>query len=581
MLEAMRENSKGLLTTVLFGIIAAVFIISFGPQSMSGCAPSGASSVYAAKVRSNTISDNDFRYAFILAGGARIPPAEAKRAGIKEAVMDYLVQRSLSAQGASDMGFVVSDEEVNQMIADGKGIFPVLRQGGLGKVAVIPARQSLKQVVFKDGGFDYERFRRFVQYELGMTPKRFQEQQRQEILAQRMRDALRVGVKVAATEARDDFNRKSTKVNLSYVAVTPRVIEQSLSFSPEEIADYAKKNEPALKKRYDRKKFFYEKMPKQAKLRHILVRVAMNDTDENKEKAKAKAEAIHARLAKGEDFAKVAAAESEDPATKKKGGDLGFRTYDAFGQGPGFTDALKKLVEQPLNTLSDVVKSDKGFHILRVENKREGKVEMKDVEMELAEDALREDRAQAQAKKLTDEALERLKKGDDPKAVADALNAQVKGAAEPKGDAASSDDEDPAAAGGLAKAGETGLFARSPWSLVEGIGYSPELLEEAFKLNKDRQMPDKPFSVGGKQYVVKLKERKDPDDVEFAKKKDELLAELEQAKWDQVVQAWAVTQKDRYQNTIRINPRVVAYETDAAKGGQQPAPRPISPRRRR
>ena len=46
-------------------------------------------------------------------------------------------------------------------------------------------------------------------------------------------------------------------IGQGYVAVTPRAIEQSLSFSAEEIADYAKKNEPALKKRYDRKKFLF------------------------------------------------------------------------------------------------------------------------------------------------------------------------------------------------------------------------------------------------------------------------------------------------------------------------------------
>src|SRR5205085_2781039 len=60
MLEAMRENSKGVLTTVLFGIIIAVFINNFGPQS-SGCG-AGLSSVYAARVKNEYITDGDFRY---------------------------------------------------------------------------------------------------------------------------------------------------------------------------------------------------------------------------------------------------------------------------------------------------------------------------------------------------------------------------------------------------------------------------------------------------------------------------------------------------------------------------------------
>lgn len=109
MLDAMREHSKGLLATVLFGIIIAVFVINFGPQS-SGCSGGLEGSSFAARVKNATVTESDFRYAFILAGGARVPPTEAKKAGLREAVMEYLIARSLLSQSARELGFAVTDE---------------------------------------------------------------------------------------------------------------------------------------------------------------------------------------------------------------------------------------------------------------------------------------------------------------------------------------------------------------------------------------------------------------------------------------------------------------------------------------
>ena len=37
MLKQMRQQSRSLLIYVLFGIVIAVFIINFGPQSPGGC----------------------------------------------------------------------------------------------------------------------------------------------------------------------------------------------------------------------------------------------------------------------------------------------------------------------------------------------------------------------------------------------------------------------------------------------------------------------------------------------------------------------------------------------------------------
>ena len=75
------------------------------------------------------------------------------------------------------------------------------------------------------------------------------------------------------------------------------------------------------------------------------------------------AKAALARIKKGEDFAKVATELSKDPAGD--GGDLGWFTKDRMV--PEFADAAFKL--QP-GQVSDPVKSQFGWHIIKVEERR-------------------------------------------------------------------------------------------------------------------------------------------------------------------------------------------------------------------
>jgi peptidyl-prolyl cis-trans isomerase C len=75
------------------------------------------------------------------------------------------------------------------------------------------------------------------------------------------------------------------------------------------------------------------------------------------------AKAALARIKAGEDFAKVATELSKDPASE--GGDLGWFTKDRMV--PEFADAAFKL--EP-GQVSDPVKSQFGWHIIKVEEKR-------------------------------------------------------------------------------------------------------------------------------------------------------------------------------------------------------------------
>jgi peptidyl-prolyl cis-trans isomerase C len=99
--------------------------------------------------------------------------------------------------------------------------------------------------------------------------------------------------------------------------------------------------------------------------RHILFRVA-NPTDEKASKeAEDKVKAVIDRLKKGEDFAKLANELTEDPSGRKDGGDLGYFTKDQMV--PEFSAVAFKLDK---GGLSDPIKTQFGWHVLKVEDKR-------------------------------------------------------------------------------------------------------------------------------------------------------------------------------------------------------------------
>ena len=93
---------------------------------------------------------------------------------------------------------------------------------------------------------------------------------------------------------------------------------------------------------------------KEVHARHILV--------ETEDEAKA----VLAELRKGTDFASLARLKSKDPGAAAEGGDLGYFTKDQMV--PEFAEAALKLEK---GQLSEPVKTQFGWHVIQVEDKRD------------------------------------------------------------------------------------------------------------------------------------------------------------------------------------------------------------------
>lgn len=124
-----------------------------------------------------------------------------------------------------------------------------------------------------------------------------------------------------------------------------------------------KVTEDDIKKEFESNKQDFTKIS----VRHVLIGFTDAEGNERtKEDALKLAKEVKSKLDKGEDFAKVAKEYSEDPGSKDNGG-----LYENKEAGSWVTQFKEKALTLPLNKISDPVETDYGYHIMKVESRKE------------------------------------------------------------------------------------------------------------------------------------------------------------------------------------------------------------------
>jgi peptidyl-prolyl cis-trans isomerase C len=168
--------------------------------------------------------------------------------------------------------------------------------------------------------------------------------------------------------------------------------------------------EPALRKIYD-DATKQMKGEEEVRARHILFRVTDPNNQAASKSAEDKVKATIERIKKGEDFATLAQALTEDPSGKQNGGDLGYFTRGQMV--PEFSEVAFRLEK---GQVSDPVKTQVGWHVLKVEDKRQRAAPpFEQVREEIEQFATRKAQVDFVTKLRADAKIERLDKPAEPK----------------------------------------------------------------------------------------------------------------------------------------------------------------------
>jgi len=173
-----------------------------------------------------------------------------------------------------------------------------------------------------------------------------------------------VRLKVLYAEARkqklDDNPRVQRQLELQRENVLANLLMQEMTAN-------AQVDDATARQYYDQHKSDYET----ARARHILIRakgsplpVQPGKKELTDEEALAKAQEIRKKLLAGEDFARLAKAESDDVRSGANGGDLGPEKHNQTV--PPFDQAIFSL---PVGEISEPVKTQFGYHIIKVEQR--------------------------------------------------------------------------------------------------------------------------------------------------------------------------------------------------------------------
>ena len=121
-----------------------------------------------------------------------------------------------------------------------------------------------------------------------------------------------------------------------------------------------------IRAEYDAKKASFA-VPEQVNVSHILVAVDADAGADADAKAKAKAESLAARARAGEDFAKLATENTDDPSGKENGGQL-----PPFGRGQMVPEFDQAVFDMKPGEIRGPIKTSFGYHVIKLTAKTAG-----------------------------------------------------------------------------------------------------------------------------------------------------------------------------------------------------------------
>lgn len=565
MLELIQKRFQTVILTVLVGLLSAVFILQFGGPQSSGC-DMNTGGTFAARVHDTTITEGDFRAAYTLVGFHRFPVDRARTLRLRELALDGLIERELLANEAERMGFAADSREIMREIAE-TGI--IMSTPPVDAPEGYPGPQIQQSFEDRDGRFSSKNMKRFIQNYLRRSVEEFERWQVRERLAQLSRDAVVSTVTVSPLEVRDQYDRETERAQIEYVRFTPTFYRDRVQPTDEAIRAWMAEHGEEVDAEYQRQRHRYTGLEEQRRARHILIKAGADAPEAERTTARARAEALLARAQAGEDFAALATANSEDTGSARNGGDLG---WNARGRMVAPFDEAQFSTE-PGQVTDHVVESNFGFHVIKVEGRREGDVPEAEAKRELAETLFARSRATELAREEADRALSYVREGHSMQELDERLARSWQDAppAGPDGVVPEAPERDTFAP----QVRESRSFGRTE-TPVTGATNPGALTQAAFELTLDQRLPEEPLQLGDDWYVFRLKERTEATEENFTPEVQSSIREqLLAAKQAEVLRAYVRTLREQAEadGELRIDEAILLYGDEEPAEDEEPTQR--------
>ena len=293
-------------------------------------------------------------------------------------------------------------------------------------------KQFLPTAFSGDSPVGMDQYTAQVQQRFQMTVPMFENLVRQGLLEEKFRRLVTDGVSVGPNELQEQFRYQNEKIKIDYALIKPEDLESKITLDDAAIKAYYEKNKSHYtipEKRVveyglldqekirqniqvsdDELKIHYQQdiqqyqVPNRVHAEHILF-MTVGKPDAEVDEIKKKAEDVLKQVKKGAKFDELAKKYSEDPGSKDKGGDLGWLV-----QGQTVPEFEKAAFSLPPGQVSDLVKTQYGFHIIKVLEKETAHTRpLEEVKLPILTQ-LRLNKAQEEENKVSDQISAEIRK---------------------------------------------------------------------------------------------------------------------------------------------------------------------------
>ena len=482
MLDRMRRHKNWLKWSL--AVVVLTFVLLYIPDFVQ-TTPTGTGAgprEVVAEINGRTVTAGDFqqRYlsqvqAYRQQFGGSMNDQLLRQLGIDQQILSQMIDEQVGLIEAEQNGIGVSDDELAQQIFS----IPALQENGR-----FIGEQRYEQLLLSQNP--------------PMTKQQFEESLRRSMLLDKLRAALTDWMAVSDSDVQREYNQRNEKVKLQVVALTEAKFRGGVTVTDAEIAsrfeahkaEYRMGEQRKIKyilldreqarlkvsvppsdvQRHYNDNIQQYQTPEQVKASHILLKTDGKD----EATVRKQAEEVLKEVKAGGDFAALAKKYSEDEGSKANGGDL-----DYFGRGRMVPEFENVAFTLPPGQVSDLVKSQFGFHIIKVIDKRPGATTPLDQVRSQIQDQLA---LQLADQRISDQAAQyasRIKDLADLQPVARELQIMVQ---------------------------ESGYFQRE--NPVPGLGAAPQVASTAFTLQGTAASAPLPTARG--PVFIAVSERKDP-----------------------------------------------------------------------